>query len=264
MYWLKVYKVPEAGRTARGRALVNLLNLKEEEEQISAILPIREFAEDSFVVMATDTGIVKKTELSAFSKPRKGGIIACSLKEGESLIGVKIAKAEDNVLLSSASGKAIAFAAENVRTMGRSARGVKGISLGADDKTVGMRVIPLEQIEDLALLTVCENGYGKRTKLTEYRTQNRGGKGLIDIQTADRNGPVVGVAIVRDKDEVMLMTSSSKVIRMKVSDISIVGRNTKGVRLVNLNDGEKVAATAYLAETEEPEVAPAAESNDKE
>lgn len=252
VYWLKVYQVPEAGRTAKGRALVNLLNLNQ-EENITAVLTVKEFSDDQFLTMVTDTGVIKRVNLSAFSKPRKGGIQACGLKEDEQLIEVRISNEKDDLLLSAASGKSIRFSSEDVRVMGRTARGVRGIQLAKDDRVVGMRVLSPEDEESKTLLTVCENGYGKRTKLSEYRQQGRGGKGLIDIQTEDRNGPVIGIAIVDDNSEVMLISSAGKVIRMTTDGISTVGRNTKGVRLLNLDDGEQVKALAFLPESDDSE-----------
>ncbi len=253
LYWLKVYEVPEAGRTARGRALVNLLKLRE-DEKIMSILPVREFSENRFVVMATSQGYIKKTSLKEFSKPRNGGIVACTLNEEDALIGVKITGGQDDVILSSKTGLAIRFNEGDVRPMGRTARGVKGIKLASENKAVGMAIVNLspteegEEVvtEDTTLLTVCENGYGKRTKISDYRTQTRAGKGVIDIKADDRNGPVVGICAVTNETGVMIITSSGKIIRFNASDISIVGRNTKGVRLINLEDGETVLAIAKI------------------
>lgn len=247
LHWIKVYQIPEGGRIAKGRALVNLLNLKE-EDQITAILPVKEFKDDQYVIMATDQGIVKKIELSAFGKPRRGGIIACSLKEDEKLVYARIANAGDDILLGTASGMVIRFNEEEIRVTGRSSRGVKGIKVKKGDKVVAMRVLGFSEEEQKydSLLTVCENGHGKRTKLSEYRGQSRAGKGLIDIKTEGRNGLVVGSAIVSDDCEVMLITSAGKVIRMEVSGVSQVGRNTMGVRMVNIDEGEKVVSLAWL------------------
>ena len=247
LYWLKVYEAPEAGRTAKGRALVNLLNMKE-DEKIMAILPVKEFNDSHFVVMATAAGVIKKTELSAFSRPRSGGIIACSLDEGDGLIGVGLSSGKDDILLATADGQSIRFTEEDVRSMGRNARGVRGISLSEGDKAVGMTIVSPEDKSHM-LLTVSENGYGKRTAMEEYRQQGRGGKGVIDIQTDERNGKVVGIAAVDEESGAMLITSSGKVIRISMKDISVIGRNTKGVRLINLEAEEKVAAVTHLAET---------------
>lgn len=260
MYWLKVYEIPVAGRTARGRALVNLLRLRE-DEGITAVLPVREFAESRVVFMATRRGIVKRVNLMEFSRARRGGIIACTLEEGDALIGVGLTWQNDEVILGTRSGMTIRFSEQEVRTMGRTARGVRGIKLRGDDVVVGMTVIAGNSGDvlteednrigaDGSLLTVCSNGFGKRTRLGDYRAQSRGGIGLIDIQTGDRNGPAVGVCSVGEDDEVMLITSGGKVIRMKAADISVIGRNTKGVKLVELEEHENVVAVAHLAESD--------------
>ncbi len=260
MYWLKVYQIPEAGRTARGRALVNLLNLRE-SEAITAILPVEEFVETRSLVMATKQGIIKRVSLMEFSRSRKSGIIACTLDEGDSLVGVGLTNGSDDIVLATRSGMAIRFGEQDVRSMGRQARGVRGISLEAEDSVVGMAVIPAQAAVpvdgaaplEACLLTVCEQGYGKRTALSEYRLQGRGGKGLIDIQTDERNGAVSGIAVVSEETDVMLITTSGKVIRTSAKGISVIGRNTKGVRLINLDQGEKVAALAPLVESVESE-----------
>lgn len=254
VYWLKVYQAPEASRTARGRALINLLKLKE-DETITTILPVKEFDENKLVVMATEKGSIKKISLSSFSKPRKGGIVACGIKDGDKLIEVALANKNDDILITASNGKSIRFSEEGVREMGRTAGGVRGIKLAEDVKSVGMSVIDnaTEDNSFNTVLTICENGYGKRTKIEEYRSQTRGGQGVIDIQTTDRNGPVVGNMISSDACQIMLITSSGKVIRMNASDISIVGRNTKGVRLINLDEAESVVGVAHLKETEEEE-----------
>ncbi len=266
MYWLKVYEVPEAGRAARGRALVNLLNLKDAAEGITAILPVRTIDENKFVVMATKQGVIKKVELQDFTKSRRNGIIACTLKENDSLIGVGISSGSDDVLLGTKDGMSIRFNEDEVRAMGRGAAGVRGIRLEGADEVVGMSIVPrgveasgeaTEATEAPAsdggrtLLTVCVNGYGKRTAISDYRIQGRGGKGIIDIQTDERNGSVVTVCGVSDESQLMLITSSGKIIRFKAKDLSIIGRNTKGVRLIDLEGEEKVLAVAHLAEKEE-------------
>lgn len=269
MYWLKVYEIPEAGRAARGRALVNLLNLKDGEEGITAILPVRKLDENKFVVMATRQGVIKKVELQDFTKSRRNGIIACTLKENDSLIGVAISNGSDDVLLGTKDGMSIRFSEDEVRAMGRGAAGVRGIRLEGVDEVVGMTIVPQSErsaedgsaakdegmLGDAAsghtLLTVCINGYGKRTAISDYRVQGRGGKGIIDIQTDERNGSVVTVCGVSDESEMMLITSSGKIIRFKAKDLSVIGRNTKGVRLIDLEGEEKVVAVAHLAEAQE-------------
>jgi len=262
-YWLKVYEIPEASRVARGRALVNLLQLKE-DEKVTAILPVKDFPSDKFIFMTTKAGVVKKTELSEFANPRKGGLIACSLDESDTLIGTVIVKKGDDVLLATSQGMSIRFPEDEVRAMGRTARGVFGIRCDAGDYVVGMCALPaVEATTDISgtegqqivtLLTVCERGYGKRTELSEYRVQGRGGKGLIDIQTGERNGTVVAVAVVSSDSEVMLITSSGKIIRTNVDTVRTSGRNTMGVKLIDLETEEQVVALAHILEKDDSAV----------
>ncbi len=263
LYWKKVYQVPEMSRTARGRALVNLLQMRD-GEQISAVRAVSRFEEGHFVVMATKQGYIKKVDLMSFSNPRRGGVVACTLNEGDSLVGVRITHGSDDIILATKNGMAIRFSEDKVRPMGRTARGVRGVNLEGDDEVVSMVVVAdsngdneesVDRVDSTAtLLTACENGYGKRTKIEEYRAQNRGGKGLIDIQTVDRNGPVAKMCSVSDSCDVMLVTSSGKVIRMKASDISVIGRNTKGVRLVSLDEGEKILAISPVRDNGNDEI----------
>ena len=256
LYALKVYEIPESGRAARGRALANLLELRP-EETLTAILAVREFSENRFVVMSTRQGVVKKIALNEFSRVRRTGVQACTLDDGDRLIGVGQTGGEDEIILATRSGMAIRFSETNVRAMGRAARGVSGIRLDPDDIVVSMTVAQSktnghsEEADNATLLTVCENGYGKRTLVTDYRAQNRGGRGVIDIRTTDRNGPVIGVEAVNNEAGIMIITSGGKVIRINANDISIIGRNTQGVRLINLDEGERVLAIAHLGEDEE-------------
>ncbi len=260
LYWLKVYEIPEASRTARGRAIVNLVSLKE-NEQIAAILPVKEFVENRFVLMATLHGVVKKISLMDFSRARKSGIIACSLDDGDSLIGAGITTVQSEIILATKTGMSIRFSEEDVRAMGRSARGVKGITLDQGDEVVSMTVIDMAKVaadsngksKNPTLLTVCENGFGKRTLLEDYRVQGRGGKGLIDIQTDGRNGPVVSACATDDDSGLMLITSSGQIIRTQAKGISIIGRNTKGVTLIELEPGEKVVAAAPIGDSDSEE-----------
>jgi len=247
VYWLKVYQVPEAGRTAKGKAIVNLIQ-KAPDENITAVMPVKEFAEDKFLMMATKEGTVKKTTLAAYSNPRAAGIIAVNLKEGDRLITVRETTGESEVLLATRQGMAIRFNETDVRDMGRAATGVRGIKLHANDEVVGMEIVTA----DTTILTATENGFGKRTKAGEYRSQARGGMGLINIKASKRNGEVVGIAAVEDSDDVMLITSSGKIIRMSVGDISVIGRNTQGVKLLDVGEGDHAVAIAKLAESEEP------------
>jgi DNA gyrase subunit A len=254
VYWIKVYDLPMATRTSGGRALVNLLQLSD-GEKITGMVPVREFREDECLMMVTRGGTVKKTELQAFRRPLGRGIIALGLDEGDQLIGVARIKASDQVILSTRMGMAIRFDELNVRPMGRPAYGVKGITLDEQDEVVGM-VVANGDDDPASLLTVCSNGYGKRTMLSEYRSQNRGGKGLIDIKTSDRNGSVVAVCKVTDADEVMLTTAKGILIRTRVADTRPIGRNTQGVRLIKLDEGDAVGSLAKLPEAELTAVEP--------
>ena len=244
MYWLKVHKVPQASRGSRGRPIVNLLPL-EEDERINAVLPIREFAEDSYVFMATSSGTVKKTPLNLFARPRASGIIAVDLR-GDRLVDVAITDGKRDIMLVASNGKAIRFHENDVRAMGRGAAGVRGIRLGD-----GHEVIALCIVGDGMILTSTENGYGKRTHVDEFPVQGRGGQGVIAIQTTDRNGRTVGALQVGDDDEIMLISSSGTLVRTPVSDISVIGRNTQGVRLIRLDAEERLVGLARIEPMEE-------------
>ena len=247
-YWLKVHEIPEAGPTARGKALVNLLNLAE-GEKVAAVLPVIEFNDDQSIIMATNKGVVKKTKLSAYSKPRVGGIIALTIRDDDELIAAKLTSGSDEILISSHFGQAIRFKEEDVRDMGRTATGVRGIKLDKGDEVVSLEVI---QNPEAQILTVTEKGYGKRTLVSEYRITGRGGKGVITIKTTGKNGRVVGTFQVTNDTEVMMITThGGKVIRMNASEISIFGRGTQGVRLIGLAEDEKVAAVAKVVEREQ-------------
>jgi DNA gyrase subunit A len=251
VYWLKVYEIPEAGRAARGKAIVNLLNLAA-NEKITTILPVKEFVEDKFIMMATRQGVVKKTSLMEYSHPRVGGIIAVNLDEGDKLITVALTDGRQDVLLASKNGKCIRFKEEDVRTVGRVSRGVRGMTLEDDDVVIGMAILN-EHFTDSTLFTVTENGYGKRTEIGEYRCQSRGGKGVITIKTTERNGCVVDIKQVSDENDLMLITDQGKILRVSVAGFSIIGRNTQGVRLMVKEENERVVAVARLAEKEEPD-----------
>jgi DNA gyrase subunit A len=251
VYARKIWEVPNAGRAAKGKAFVNLIPLQE-NERVVALLPVKEFSEGAFVVMATQRGIIKKTSLGAFSNIRSSGIIALSIDDDDALVGVQITEGASDLLLGTRDGWAIRFREEGVRPMGRNARGVRGIKLREkDDAVVGMAVVPRDQ--PLTLLTVCERGYGKRTPTSDYPTKNRGGKGVITIKTTDRNGKVVSMRIVTDDDDLMLITDGGKLIRMPVDGVPTIGRNTQGVRLIRLEAEETVVAMERLAEKEEGE-----------
>jgi DNA gyrase subunit A len=251
VYWLKVHEIPEASRAAKGKALVNLLALAG-SEKVTATLPVKEFREDQFVVMATKNGLVKKTELSAYSNPRQGGIIALGLEEGDKLIGVQLTDGRREILLGTKQGITIRFTEDGVRPTGRTAYGVKGITLEEGNDVIGMETITPDSTT--SILTVTEGGYGKRTPVGEYRVQGRGGKGIISVKTTEKNGLAVGFLQVRDGDEIMLMAAQGKVLRCKVGDIREVGRNTQGVRILDLEGEEdRVVAVARLAESGERE-----------
>ncbi|HUT84197.1 MAG TPA: DNA gyrase subunit A [Thermodesulfobacteriota bacterium] len=246
VYWLKVYEIPEAGRAARGKAIINLINLTP-DEKITAILTVREFTEGRFVVMATKKGTVKKTSLTAYSKPRSTGIIALLLEEGDELISVALTDGNQDLFLGSKEGKSIRFKEREIRETGRATKGVRGMNLEGDDEIVGMEIVA----DGTVILTVSENGYGKRTDASEYRSQKRGGKGIITIKTTERNGKVVGIKKMADDDELMLSTTLGKVIRIHGANIPVIGRNTQGVKLINIESDEKVSGVARVAEKEE-------------
>ncbi|EOZ5675706.1 DNA topoisomerase (ATP-hydrolyzing) subunit A [Morganella morganii] len=250
LYWLKVYQLPEASRGARGRPIINILPLDQEQnELITAILPVREYEEGKFVFMATASGTVKKTSLQDFSRPRNAGIIAVNLNEGDELIGVDLTDGSNEVMLFSAEGKVVRFAEDAVRAMGRTATGVRGIRLSGDDVVVSL-IIPRGEGE---ILTVTENGYGKRTAEAEYPTKSRATQGVISIKVSERNGKVVGAIQVDADDQIMMITDAGTLVRTRVSEVSIVGRNTQGVTLIRTGEEEKVVGLQRVAEPEEDE-----------
>ncbi len=234
VYWLKVYQLPVASRAARGKPFVNLLPL-EPEERINALMPIREFSENKFVFMATSAGTVKKTPLNEFERQRSNGKIAIELREGDSLVGVSVTDGQQNILLFSSIGKAVCFNEADVRSMGRTASGVRGMKLKEGEKIISLIIA-----SEGTVLNITENGYGKRTKLEEFTCHKRGGQGLIAIQTSERNGAVVGAVLVNDSDEIMLITDGGILVRTRVDGISVVGRNTQGVTIIRLDKKEKV------------------------
>jgi len=243
VYWKKVHEIPEGGRASRGKAIVNLLDLKK-GERLATILPIRDYEEGKYVVMATKMGLVKKTELKAYSHPRSVGTIGLKIKENDELIGVRVSSGEQDIFLTTKEGKSIRFKETDLRSMGRVASGNIGIKMEPGNKVVGMETLG----EGATILTVTENGFGKRTKTDEYRTQARGGKGVFTIKTSERNGPVVYAYEVTEQDQLMIITGHGKIIRIRVADISIIGRNTQGVKLINLGEGEKVVGIAKIME----------------
>ncbi len=262
VYWLKVHELPQGGRMTRGKAIVNLLNISG-EEKITAILPVRTFEEGKHVIMTTKKGVVKKTDLMSYSHPRSGGIIALTLDPGDELISACLTDGTKEILLSSREGKAIRFAEEEARAIGRTARGVKGITLGQDDFLVSMDIIT-PGTQGASILSVTENGFGKRSPIDEYPLQSRGGKGVITIKTTSRNGKLVGTEQVTEQEDVMLITDKGKIIRLRGEEISVIGRNTQGVKLIELEAGERVMAVARLAEREEDQGGQEAEENIEE
>ncbi|MGD8665242.1 MAG: DNA gyrase subunit A [Desulfobacterales bacterium] len=246
VYWCKVYDIPQAGRMSLGKAIVNLLNFGK-NEKLATVLAVPEFKPGYHVIMATKNGLIKKTDLMAFSRPRVGGIIALNILQGDELIAARITDGTLNVFLGSRGGKAIRFHESDVRPSGRVATGVRGMRLADGDRIVGMEVLSHGQ----TLFAVTENGYGKRTSIDEYPVQKRGGKGVISIKTTQRNGKVVGILLVADDDDLMLMTNIGKVIRMQINTISVISRNTQGVKLMGMDADERVVGAARLAEKED-------------
>lgn len=254
LYWLKVHKIPEAGRAAKGKPIVNLLNLGT-NERIQAVLPVREFKESEFVVMVTAQGTIKKTSLGLFARPLKKGVIAITFDPGDTLVDARITSGTQNIILVSKQGQSIQFEESDVRSMGRTARGVSGMRVDQGDEVIGMAIIdpadPKTQI-----LTVTEKGYGKRTLLEEYRTQGRGGSGIMTMKITEKNGPIVAVRSVTEQDDIIIASDRGKVMRTKVAEISEVGRVAQGVRLISMEEGETVGAVAKIVEKEEEEKEP--------
>jgi DNA gyrase subunit A len=246
VYWLKVHQIPEASRQAKGKAIVNLIQISQ-DERVTAALPIRAFTPDHFILMATKKGIIKKTELESYSHPRPSGIIAITLEEGDELISAEITGGTRDVFLGTRDGLSIRFSETDVREIGRTGKGVIGIRLDESNEVKGMEIVR----DDSTILTVTENGYGKRSTLEDYRSQGRGGKGIITIKITEKNGRVIGMAQVSEEDELILITSNGKVLRIRAKDISVQGRNTQGVRLFDIDEGDKVVSFAKLVERED-------------
>ena len=241
VYWMKVYNIPEASRQARGKAIINLLQLSN-EEYVTAFVPVREFDDKHYLIMATKNGTIKKTELMAYSNPRKTGIVAITLDEKDELINVEMTDGNQQIILATQDGNAVRFEEIKVRPTGRSAQGVRGVSLKDKDEVIGMEMASDEK----TLLTVTENGYGKRTQISEYRITNRGGSGVINIQCSDRNGKVVSICSITDNDDIMFISKNGIIIRVPSTDISVIGRNTQGVRIMKLEGNDKVVATVKV------------------
>jgi len=256
LYWLKVHEIPQGGRAARGKAIVNLLNLQD-DEKVMTILPVKEFEEDKYIITATEKGTVKKTKLMAYSNPRQGGIIALTIDDDDILMGARLTDGSMDILMASRNGKSIRFDEEDARPMGRTARGVRGMMLEGDDKIIGMEVV--SDATSATLVSVTETGFGKRTSLDEYRVQSRGGKGIITIKTGGRNGQVVDVKLVDEESDLMFISDRGKVLRTRVGALSIIGRNTMGVRLMVLETEERIVAVAKLMEKDDDEGTPGSE-----
>ncbi len=248
VYWLTVFEIPSGSRQAKGRPIVNLLPL-DEDEKVSTILPVREYVEGHYVFMATQRGIVKKVDLTAFARQRSSGLIAVELQDDDRLIGAAITDGECDIMLSANTGKVVRFSEADVRPMGRTARGVRGIKM-ADDARVISLIIP---DEEGYILTASERGYGKRTKVSDFPTYNRGSQGVIGMQTTDRNGEMVGATLIHDGDEMMLISDQGTLVRTRIDEVSVLGRNTQGVRLINLSTDEKLVSVERIAEPEEVE-----------
>jgi DNA gyrase subunit A len=270
LYWLKVHQIPEVASNARGKAIVNLLPV-ESNESVRALLTTRDFSEGKYVVMATRAGKIKKTELSAFSNVRATGIIAIDIAEGDDLYAVRLSDGNSDIFVGKAGGRVIRFNEDEVRPMGRGASGVRAVMLREDDHVVEMDVLPAGAIvEDdsepegdeadevpadsggVYVFTVTEKGYGKRSPVSKYPTKHRGGNGVIDIKTGERNGKVAGMAVVSDEDQILLITEQGMILRMPVSSIPIKGRNILGVRIVRVEENDRVVAAIKLVEKEEP------------
>jgi len=242
VYWVRVYQLPRAARTARGNPMVNILPL-EEGERTSAILPMSAVDQDGFVLMATASGIVKKTPCVDFSRPRSTGLIAVDLLDDDRLVGVAVTDGTRDVMLATSDGKLIRFPESDVRAMGRTARGVRGMRLGR-----GAQVISLMIASESLVLTATENGYGKCTPAADYRRQGRAGQGLISIRTSPRNGAVVGAELVESTDELMLITDGGKLVRTRVNEVSVLGRDTQGVKLISLSEGERLVGLERIVD----------------
>jgi DNA gyrase subunit A len=247
VYWLKAYEIPDATTTGKGKHISNLINLQN-DETVKAFLSVKEFVSDRFIIMVTKHGVIKKSELSEFDNPLSRGIIALSLDDGDELISARITNGENYIFLGSHNGQAIRFAESQVRPMGRPARGVRAMDLDEDDALIGMEVVEKEGL----ILSIAENGYGKRTPLEDYRLTNRGGKGVINMKTTNKTGKVVAVLSVKEDSDLIIVSQNGKIIRIESGTIRQAGRSTQGVRLVSLEEGDKVAAASVIPETEGP------------
>ena len=245
VYWLRIYDIPDVGITGRGKNIVNLLNFQP-DESVQAFLPVKEFVEGRYIVMATRNGVIKKCDLSVFKRPLSRGIIALALDEGDELIAARLTDPGREIFVATQQGKAIRFHEDAVRAMGRPARGVRAIRIDPDDRVVGMIAVP----QDVLVLSITENGFGKRTKIDQYRLTQRGGKGVINIKTTKRNGHVVAIMEVAKDADLMLITRGGKIIRIEADKIRATGRSAQGVKLVNVEDGDQIAAACAVPESQ--------------
>jgi DNA gyrase subunit A len=254
LHWLKVHQIPEMSRTARGRPLVQMLQL-DKDERVLSLLPVHKFEENKFVVMVTKKGTIKKTDLMSFSNVRSAGIIALSIDEGDEMLGAALTSGNENIFLATKEGQSIRFSEDDVRAMGRTARGVRGITLSEQDEVVALEILPGndagDATADYTLLSVTSRGYGKRTPLQEYRSQGRGGSGIINVKTTDKIGLLVAVKKVRLNEDVLVISSAGQMIRTPADSISEMGRNTQGVRVINVSEGESVQAVAIVRDVDE-------------
>jgi len=249
--WLKVYEIPVAARSAKGKAIVNLLSFTN-EESISAIVAVKDFSEDQFLIMGTAQGLVKKTKISAFSNPRKGGIVGITLEKNDALIGSAICNGKQEVLLATRQGKALRFSEKQIRDMGRAAKGVRGIKLAKGDMVVGMQIFPPDiDKTGSTLLTVSVNGFAKRSEFNEYRIQSRGGKGIINMKVTEKTGIVVGIIAVLPEDEIMAVTKKGMVVRCPAQDIRQSSRGTQGVKLISMDKDDSLTSIANVVAREE-------------
>jgi len=247
MYWIKVYRIPSVGAAGKGRSIVNLLNLAE-DEQVADLIAVNEFKQDRFVVTVSRKGYIKKTGLDSYSRPRSSGIIACAVDEGDDLLRVELTEGENDIILCTLKGKAIRFSESDIRAMGRTARGVKGIRLRKGDELVSMCVTGENEAD---LLSVTENGYGKRTELDAFRSQKRGGQGVINISTSERNGHCIGNVLTSDGNEIILITEKGKIIRLDTGDIRrTASRSAQGVRLIGVDADDRVADLSLIEQKE--------------
>ncbi|MDP3980437.1 MAG: DNA gyrase C-terminal beta-propeller domain-containing protein, partial [Chlamydiota bacterium] len=257
IHWLKVYEIPQAGRYSMGKAIVNLLDLRP-DEKIATLIRVRDFNQPLSVVLVTKEGTIKKTSLDAFANPRRGGIAAITIGDKDVLVAARLVSAKDDLFLATRLGQSIRFHASQIRDMGRTAQGVRGIRLGKHDAVVGMEIFK----EDGTILIVTEKGYGKRTLMSQYRVQSRGGKGVITMKTKDRNGPLVNALSIKDNDEVMMISTKGKMIRTRVNGISVIGRNTQGVRVLSLDGSDKLVAVCKVIAEESEKVDEIAKGED--